>query len=209
MNPNARCPGKMPSGYRPVATVNGHRRARALAFPCNRRACLRGSGFGRPDLGSTAAVALALVLGRGLYASCHRPPVPAQSPRSAAAIVICLAAGWSVVAALGLAGLTLAVHATALGGWLSHLIGACVLRLRATYATPGGRHRSRARSHARGCCAGPHDADCHHPPARHRTAAIAARANSPAGRPSRAIPGSRARGPPPAGRWPAGTRPWS
>jgi Zn-dependent protease with chaperone function len=54
------------------------------------------------------------------------------------AIVTYLAAGWSVVAALGLAGLTLAVHATALGGGLSHLIGACVLRLRATYATPGG-----------------------------------------------------------------------
>ena len=54
------------------------------------------------------------------------------------AIVIYLAAGWSVIAALGLAGLTLAVHATALGGGLSHLIGACVLRLRATYATPGG-----------------------------------------------------------------------
>ena len=54
------------------------------------------------------------------------------------AIVTYLAAGWSVVAALGLAGLTLAVHATALGGGLSHLIGACVLRLRATYGTPGG-----------------------------------------------------------------------
>ncbi len=54
------------------------------------------------------------------------------------AIVTYLAAGWSVVAALGLAGLVLAVHATALGGGLSHLIGACVLRLRATYATPGG-----------------------------------------------------------------------
>ena len=53
-------------------------------------------------------------------------------------IVICLAAAWSVVAALGLAGLTLAVHATALGGGLSHLIGACVLRLRDAYATPGG-----------------------------------------------------------------------
>jgi Zn-dependent protease with chaperone function len=49
-----------------------------------------------------------------------------------------LAAGWSVVAALGLAGLTLAVHGTALGGGLSHLIGACVLRLRETYGTPGG-----------------------------------------------------------------------
>ncbi len=54
------------------------------------------------------------------------------------AIVTYLTAAWSVVAAVGLAGLTLAVHATALGGGLSHLIGACVLRLRATYATPGG-----------------------------------------------------------------------
>lgn len=54
------------------------------------------------------------------------------------AIIIYLAAAWSVVAALGLAGLTLAVHASALGGALSQLIGACVLRLRATYATPGG-----------------------------------------------------------------------
>jgi Peptidase family M48 len=53
-------------------------------------------------------------------------------------IVIYLAAAWSVVAALGLAGLTLAIHATALGGGLSHLIGACVLRLRDAYATPGG-----------------------------------------------------------------------
>jgi Zn-dependent protease with chaperone function len=54
------------------------------------------------------------------------------------AIVIYLAAGWSVVVALGLGGLTLAIHATALGGGLSHLIGACVLRLRAAYGTPGG-----------------------------------------------------------------------
>jgi Zn-dependent protease with chaperone function len=54
------------------------------------------------------------------------------------AMVTYLTAEWSVVAALGLAGLTLAVHATALGGGLSHLIGACVLRLRATYGTPGG-----------------------------------------------------------------------
>jgi hypothetical protein len=53
-------------------------------------------------------------------------------------IVIYLVAAWSVVAALGLAGLTLAIHATALGGGLSHLIGACVLRLRDAYATPGG-----------------------------------------------------------------------
>jgi hypothetical protein len=54
------------------------------------------------------------------------------------AIVTYLAAGWSVVAAIGLVGLTLAVHATALGGGLSQLIGACVHRLRATYGTPGG-----------------------------------------------------------------------
>jgi Zn-dependent protease with chaperone function len=53
-------------------------------------------------------------------------------------IVTYLAAGWSVLAALGLAGLTLAVHSTALGGGLSHLTGACVLRLRALYASPGG-----------------------------------------------------------------------
>jgi Zn-dependent protease with chaperone function len=49
-----------------------------------------------------------------------------------------LAAGLSVVAAVGLAGLTLAVHATALSGGLSHVIGACVRRLRALYAAPGG-----------------------------------------------------------------------
>jgi Peptidase family M48 len=54
------------------------------------------------------------------------------------AIVTYLAAAWSVMAALGLAGLTLAVHATALGGELSQLIGACVLRVRDEYATPGG-----------------------------------------------------------------------
>jgi Zn-dependent protease with chaperone function len=54
------------------------------------------------------------------------------------AISTYLSASWSVVAALGLAGLALAVRATALGGGLSHLIGACVLRLRETYGTPGG-----------------------------------------------------------------------
>jgi hypothetical protein len=59
-----------------------------------------------------------------------------RAPRLA--ILTYLAAAWSVVAAFGLAGLTLTVHATALGGGLSRLIGACVLRLRAEYATPGG-----------------------------------------------------------------------
>jgi hypothetical protein len=61
---------------------------------------------------------------------------PARAPLLA--ILTYLAAAWSVVASLGLAGLTLAVHATALGGELSQLIGACVLRLRDAYATPGG-----------------------------------------------------------------------
>jgi Zn-dependent protease with chaperone function len=53
-------------------------------------------------------------------------------------ILTYLAAEWSVLAAVGLAGLSLAVHATALGGGLSQLIGACVHRLRSLYATPGG-----------------------------------------------------------------------
>ena len=75
-----------------------------------------------------AGTAGARMLGRARWAA--RAPL--------LAIITYLAAAWSVVAALGLAGLTLAVHATALGGGLSHLIGACVLRLRATYATPGG-----------------------------------------------------------------------
>ena len=53
-------------------------------------------------------------------------------------ILTYLAGGWSVLAAVGLAGLALAVHATALGGGLSLLIGACVRRLRDLYATAGG-----------------------------------------------------------------------
>jgi beta-lactamase regulating signal transducer with metallopeptidase domain len=87
----------------------------------------------------TVATALAV------YAACAgtlgarmlgRARWPTRAPLLA--IITYLAAAWSVVAALGLAGLTLAVHATALGSGLSHLIGACVLRLRDTYATPGG-----------------------------------------------------------------------
>jgi Zn-dependent protease with chaperone function len=86
-------------------------------------------------------VAAALVL----YAACvgtlgsrmlGRATWPARAPLLA--IITYLSAAWSVVAALGLAGLTLAVHATALAGGLSNMIGACVLRLRDTYATPGG-----------------------------------------------------------------------
>lgn len=80
-----------------------------------------------------------------MYAACvgtlgsrmlSRATWPGRAPLLA--IVTYLAAAWSVAAALGLAGLTLAIHATALAGGLSTLIGACVLRLRDAYATPGG-----------------------------------------------------------------------
>jgi bla regulator protein blaR1 len=80
-----------------------------------------------------------------LYAACvgtlgarvlGRATWPGRAPLLA--IVNYLTAAWSVAAALGLAGLTLAIHATALAGGLSGLIGACVLRLRDAYATPGG-----------------------------------------------------------------------
>ena len=85
-----------------------------------------------------AAVLIAYAVGVGTLGSrvLGRARWPARAPLLA--VVIYLAAGWSVVAALGLAGLALSVHATALGGGLSHLIGACVLRLRAAYGTPGG-----------------------------------------------------------------------
>ena len=65
-----------------------------------------------------------------------RAPWTARAPLLG--ILTYLAGGWSVLAAVGLAGLTLAVHATALGGGLSDVIGACVRRLRDLYATPGG-----------------------------------------------------------------------
>jgi Zn-dependent protease with chaperone function len=87
---------------------------------------------------TVAAILLVYAAGAGTAGSrlLGRAAWPARSPLLG--IVVWLAAAWSVVAAVGLAGLTLAVHATALGGELSHLIGACVLRLRDTYATPGG-----------------------------------------------------------------------
>jgi Zn-dependent protease with chaperone function len=85
-----------------------------------------------------AAILLVYAVGVGTVGAriLARASWPARAPLLA--ILIYLAAAWSVVTAIALAGLTLAVHATALGGALSQLIGACVLRLRATYATPGG-----------------------------------------------------------------------
>lgn len=53
-------------------------------------------------------------------------------------MIVWLAAAWSVIAATVLAGLSLAVAPTGIGAQLSHLIGACVIRLRSAYATPGG-----------------------------------------------------------------------
>jgi Zn-dependent protease with chaperone function len=87
---------------------------------------------------TVAVVLIAFAIGVGTLGSAllARARWTARAPLLA--IVTYLAAEWSVVAALGLAGLTLAIHATALGGGLSHLIGACVLRLRETYGTPGG-----------------------------------------------------------------------
>jgi Zn-dependent protease with chaperone function len=85
-----------------------------------------------------AVILIAYALGVGTLGASllRRAGWPSRAPMLG--IVTYLAAGWSVVAALALAGLTLAVHATALGGELSSLIGACVLRLRETYGTPGG-----------------------------------------------------------------------
>lgn len=66
----------------------------------------------------------------------HRAVWPARTPRLA--IAVYLAACWSVLAGLLLAGVALAVPTTALGGGISATLGACILRLRAAYATPGG-----------------------------------------------------------------------
>ena len=78
---------------------------------------------------TVAAVLLAYAAGLGLLGPrmLGRARWMARAPLLA--IVVYLAAGWSVIAAVGLAGLTLAVHTTALGGGLSQLIGACVHRL--------------------------------------------------------------------------------
>jgi len=60
----------------------------------------------------------------------------ARAPRLGATLL--LSAGWSVLAALFLAGLTVALPATALSSGLSDLLDACIVRLRAAYVTPGG-----------------------------------------------------------------------
>jgi len=59
-----------------------------------------------------------------------------HAPRLGATLL--LAAGWSVLGAVVLAGLTIALPGTVLSSGLSDLLGACILRLRAAYGTPGG-----------------------------------------------------------------------
>jgi len=84
---------------------------------------------------TVGAVLLAYALALGWRGPCRKDWLD-RAPRLGAAVL--LASAWSVLAALVLAGLTLAVPATALSGGLSHMLGACVLRLRTAYATPGG-----------------------------------------------------------------------
>ena len=81
-------------------------------------------------------VVYAVIVGTAGLSWFRRARWTSRSPRLG--IAVYLAAAWSVLAALTLAGLTLAVPATALGGGISDVLGACVLRLRAAYATPGG-----------------------------------------------------------------------
>jgi Zn-dependent protease with chaperone function len=59
-----------------------------------------------------------------------------RAPRLGAAAV--LAAAWSVLFALLLAGLTLLLPASALTTDIGSLVGACLTRLRAAYGSPGG-----------------------------------------------------------------------
>ena len=88
---------------------------------------------------TVAALLLAYAAGTGTLGArmLARAGWTARAPLLA--ILIYLAAAWSVIAALALAGLTLAVHATVLGGALSQLIGACVLRLRPRPGRPAWR----------------------------------------------------------------------
>ena len=61
---------------------------------------------------------------------------PLRAPRLGAAAV--LAAAWSVPLALVLAGVTLALPASALTVDIGQLVGACLVRLRAAYGSPTG-----------------------------------------------------------------------
>ena len=66
----------------------------------------------------------------------RRASWPLRAPKLGAAVV--LAAAWSVLLALVLAGATLFLPASSLTTDIGQLIGACLSRLRAAYASPGG-----------------------------------------------------------------------
>ena len=85
--------------------------------------------------------------GRGAGGLCGLPghggvrdarPRPVDRPGAAAGIVVYLAAGWSVIAAIGLARPDPVRSCHRPGRGAESPGGACVLRLRATYGTPGG-----------------------------------------------------------------------
>lgn len=81
-------------------------------------------------------ICYAMAVGTFGAAGARRAAWPLRAPRLGAAAV--LAAAWSVPLALALAGVTLALPTGALTVDLGHLIGACLMRLRAAYGTPAG-----------------------------------------------------------------------
>jgi Zn-dependent protease with chaperone function len=83
-----------------------------------------------------ALILYAMLVGFAGPAGFRRALWPVRAPRLGAAAM--LAAAWSVPLALMLAGLTIALPASTLSTDLGQLIGACLVRLRAAYGTPGG-----------------------------------------------------------------------
>lgn len=86
-------------------------------------------------VGAALLVYAATLAGLGPVACRHNGWLT-RAPRLGVGLL--LATAWSVLTAVFLAGLTLALPGTALSSGLSHLLGACILRLRAAYVTPGG-----------------------------------------------------------------------
>lgn len=83
-----------------------------------------------------ALMLYAVVVGALGPAAFRRSGWLVRAPRLGAAAV--LAAAWSVLFALLLAGATLLLPASALTTDIGHLVGACLTRLRAAYGSPGG-----------------------------------------------------------------------
>ena len=130
----------------------------------------------------TAALLLAYAACVGVLGplAARRATWPDRAPMLA--IAGYLTAAWSVIAATALAGLALAVHATALGGGLSYLVGACVRRLRDTYATPGGTALAARRPRAGRADLAVHRGHRRGAAARRAALGAAPRADRPAGR---------------------------